>query len=329
MNISRNLVLSAGLLLFSGTAVAETFLMQASSYFIRSTPNFGSSRRNIVGVLTRGSTFELLERRRRADGSEALRIRVIATARGGNVNPSQTDEYWIYKSNSTDFVSRGGPPAPQAAPCPECDRDGGAPIPGRTREDLARISREATRTAEEAPAPPAPAPTRRPPASPGAVNFDQSVVNYSASAQVRRTIDYALRHKTARSRRRCYRSVKDALVAGGLIRSWYSDLAAANAKNTLKQRGFVNLLEREPYRSQITSPSQAPKGAVLVYSSGTPCGRGASRVADCGHVEIKVGGPGEPGYVSDYRSETAINETPRARRYGSNYRLIGVMVKPM
>ena len=74
----------------------------------------------------------------------------------------------------------------------------------------------------------------------------------------------------------------------------------------------------------MRSPSQAPKGAILVYSSGIPCGR----IRDCGHTEIKTGHSGEDGYVSDYYSKDAINETPRARKYGSNYKLVGIMIKP-
>ena len=150
---------------------------------------------------------------------------------------------------------------------------------------------------------------------------------------MQQAIDYAMRNKYARSQATCYRSVKKALASKargkqGLIPYHYSDMAALNAKNSLKEFGFVNLLEQEPYKSQINSPSKAPKGAILVYSSGIPCGSGRSRVADCGHVEIKTDHAGKPGYVSDYYSRDAINETPRARVRGTGYTLVGVMIKP-
>ena len=85
----------------------------------------------------------------------------------------------------------------------------------------------------------------------------------------------------------------------------------------------------------MKSPSQAPKGAILVYSSGIPCrassrsGSGIGFTVDCGHTEIKTDEPGKAGYVSDYYSADAINETPRSKKYGySNYKLVGVMIKP-
>ena len=130
---------------------------------------------------------------------------------------------------------------------------------------------------------------------------------------------------------RCYRKVKDALAAHapgqrGLIPRWYSGVAARTGRDALQSYGFVNLLETEPYKSQIKKPSQAPKGAVLVYSSGVPC-RG-TRIPDCGHIEIKTGRPGNNAFVSDYSYPTGINETPAALRFGSRYKLIGVMIKP-
>ena len=88
----------------------------------------------------------------------------------------------------------------------------------------------------------------------------------------------------------------------------------------MKDYGFVNLLETEPYKSQITDPSKAPRGAVLVYSSGIPC-RG-TRIKDCGHIEIKTGLGGDYEYVSDYHSARPVNW-----RRGSRYKLKAVMIQ--
>lgn len=162
-------------------------------------------------------------------------------------------------------------------------------------------------------------------------SLDKQIKRYSKSDEVKYSIEYALKKKKSRSQGYCYRNVKKALLAApkgkkGLIPEYFWDEAALNAKNTLKEYGFVNLLEIEPYKTQITSPSNAPKGAVLVYSSGKPCFNGSVR--DCGHIEIKTDIPGEPGYVSDYYSDDAINENASARAYGTRYKLVSVMIKP-
>lgn len=325
MQKPRFLILLA-LTLISLQAAAEVLTMRAHSYFLRSNPDFGSDRSNVVGVLTRGSTFEVLERRARPDGSEALRIRVINRGRSSNVNPSTN--YWVYKSNDRDF-SGGSAPARDTtgSTCTNCDRSGGAPIPRGTRDDIAAISREATRGGEQ----PAEDAARRP--VPRGSPTREQIRRYASSSNVDRMIRFADRNygHNRRGGGRCYRKVKDSMAAGGLIPSWYDDLAAKNAVHTLQRapRRYINLLDHEPYRSEITSPSQAPRGAILVYEnvprSNAACRR---RSRSCGHIEIKMGNPGQPGYISDYKGNTAINETPASfTRRGPLYRLIGVMVR--
>lgn len=303
------------------------------NYFVRETPRFGSSRANITGILGEGAKFELLHQVKRPDGAYAWEIRVIESGENGNIQPSATEKYWVYKSNDRDFRRLGGGSSASETDCPEC---GGVtpPIPQDQADALADVSRTATRDTETR------APQRRSeprtPRDTGPVSFDQRIQNYSNSAATQKVIDYAMSHKRRKSQGACYRYVKEALACGPkgrrgsgdcLIPSWYSGVPASGAKNDLKRYGFVNLLEIDPYKTQITSPRQAPKGAVLVYSSGVPC-RG-TRIPDCGHIEIKTGSGNNPGYVSDYYFDDPINDTPRVRRNGgrTRYRLIGVMVK--
>lgn len=184
-------------------------------------------------------------------------------------------------------------------------------------------------------------------------SMDEQIANYSQSDEVRKMIDWAMKNKSARSGGICYRKVKEAMATkcGPPMGNGYScrtpapprgekwgnnltpgvstdikDLAALSAKDRLKEQGFVNLLDTEPYKTQMNSPSNAPKGAILVFSSGIRC-RGTN-IRDCGHVEIKTDGPGKPGYVSDYYSKDAINETDGSRKTGSPFKLVGVMIKP-
>lgn len=185
-------------------------------------------------------------------------------------------------------------------------------------------------------------------------SMDQQIANYSKSEEVKKMIDWAMKNKSPRSGGICYRKVKEAMAnqCGPSMSNGYScrnplapkggrlgpgnnllpsvpttsaDVAALSAKDRLKDFGFVNLLETEPYKSQMNSPSNAPKGAILVFSSGIRCS--GTRIRDCGHVEIKTDDPGKPGYVSDYYSPDAINETAGSRKTGSPFKLVGVMIK--
>ena len=104
-------------------------------------------------------------------------------------------------------------------------------------------------------------------------------------------IDPKLRHAAtiaeerahAHSLSKCWHSVKEALVAAGVVKSRpQTPLAKQAGQELVNNYGFKKLPVSDPY--------QAPVGAVLVY--------GAKRAA--GHVEIRT----ENGFVSDFRSKT-------------------------
>ena len=87
----------------------------------------------------------------------------------------------------------------------------------------------------------------------------------------------------AHSRSRCWRYVKEALLASGAVDSYPQTALARQAGDELVRRyGFKRLAVRDPY--------QAPVGAVLVYGSGPAAG----------HVEIRT----KRGFVSDFRAST-------------------------
>ncbi len=98
----------------------------------------------------------------------------------------------------------------------------------------------------------------------------------------------------AHSKSRCWRYVKQALVAAGAVSSYPKTALAKQAGDELvRDYGFKKLSVRDPYA--------APVGAVLVYG-----GQGA------GHVEIR----NKTGFVSDFRAAKP-----------SKRRLIGVYAK--
>jgi len=109
-----------------------------------------------------------------------------------------------------------------------------------------------------------------------------------------RAAEIAATRARSRSTARCWRYVKDALLAADVIESRpvtaYAKQAAAELT---KEHGFEKIRERNPYK--------APLGSVLVYG-----GKGA------GHVEIRT----MRGFVSDF-----VSEKPSKRP------LIGIYIK--
>lgn len=86
----------------------------------------------------------------------------------------------------------------------------------------------------------------------------------------------------AHSKSRCWRYVKNALLASGIISSYPKSAYAKQAGDELvRDYGFKKLAIRDPYK--------APVGAVLVY--------GSRRAA--GHVEIRT----KTGFVSDFQNK--------------------------
>ena len=101
--------------------------------------------------------------------------------------------------------------------------------------------------------------------------------------KLRRAATIAEERARAHSLSKCWRFVKEALVAAGVVKSRpQTPLAKQAGQELVKNYGFEKLPVSDPY--------QAPVGAVLVY--------GAKRAA--GHVEIRT----ENGFVSDFRSKT-------------------------
>ena len=101
--------------------------------------------------------------------------------------------------------------------------------------------------------------------------------------RLRRAATIAQERANARTKARCWRYVKQALLAAGVVNTYPKTNYACQAGEELVQNyGFKKLSMRDPYA--------APVGAVIVYGKGS---RGA------GHVEIRT----KNGFVSDYHSK--------------------------
>jgi hypothetical protein len=106
-------------------------------------------------------------------------------------------------------------------------------------------------------------------------------VDSAIDSKLCRAATIAQERANAHSHSLCWRFVKEALVAAGVVKSRPQTLLAKQAGQELVNNyGFKKLPVSDPYA--------APVGAVLVY--------GASRAA--GHVEIRT----QDGFVSDFKS---------------------------
>ena len=110
-----------------------------------------------------------------------------------------------------------------------------------------------------------------------------ATIDSKIDPKLRRAATIAEERARAHSHSQCWRFVKEALVAAGVVSSRPTTLLAKQAGQELVNNyGFKKVTVSDPY--------SAPVGAVLVY--------GAGRAA--GHVEIRT----VDGFVSDFRSKT-------------------------
>lgn len=101
--------------------------------------------------------------------------------------------------------------------------------------------------------------------------------------RLRRAATIAQERSNARTKARCWRYVKQALLDAGAVSSYPKTNYAWQAGDELvRDYGFKKLAMRDPYA--------APLGAVIVYTHGS---------AGAGHVEIRT----KDGFVSDYHSK--------------------------
>jgi hypothetical protein len=118
---------------------------------------------------------------------------------------------------------------------------------------------------------------------------------YKYDERMIRAAEIAEKRARSHSTRRCWRYVKNALLAADAVDSYPGTAYAKQAGRELSSNyGFKPIKVADPY--------DAPVGSVLVYG-----GRGA------GHVEIRT----DKGFVSDFKSSKP-----------SKRPLIGVYVKP-
>ena len=152
---------------------------------------------------------------------------------------------------------------------------------------------------------------------------DPYIMKFSESAETKKTLRFAMANKSSRSKGYCYRSVKRALVASKQVKKYPPGGHARDGVKDLKAQGWVNLLDDPRYKNKIKSPSDVPKGAVVITWN--------YLTRESGDAALKTDWGTKGGYVSDYYSPRAMKDQPKGRRYakkGQPYQMIGVMIKP-
>jgi len=126
-------------------------------------------------------------------------------------------------------------------------------------------------------------------------SYPAGKIDNSVGPKLVKAATIAQERARAHSRERCWRYVKEALLAAGAVNSYPKTVYAKEAAHELvSSYGFKKLPVRDPFK--------APVGSVLVY--------GSKKAA--GHVEIRT----KDGFVSDFKSKSP---SPRP--------LIGVFTK--
>lgn len=330
-------------------AAEEVYQLEAN-YFIRSNPDFNRVSDNKVGILMKGSTFKVLDKKVMADGSEALQILPMTKTKYSNINPSEA--YWIYKGNDKHFTLQGHSKKTEALAllpneeCVDCEK---MKQTDHNKENISQITRKikeqenkvdepfifevdgasveggelALKSNEVAMGSTSPISLT----SASHTNIEEKVKEYSESTQVKAMIQKANKQARSKSQRDCYKFVKRALLAkdgnkNSLVSKYLPGETTRVAEKYMKEVGFTNLLEVEPYKSNLQKPQHAPKGAILIYEGGSACMNG--KVKNCGHIEIKAKEGDEPGYIYDVKVDQPRVDVPGV---GNRYKLKAVMVK--
>ncbi len=328
--------------------------------FGRSSPDF-ATKSNIQSVVPSGSKATVLETKTLPSGSVGVRVKItsLGSTRGSDT-ASVGSETWIYHSKSNPWFTMGGsdsqeldedytPPKSrygvadgedpnlkrnrdrtktEGSFCADCTTSS-TPVPTkRNQSDLVAVrdhhgnvtyKRKKTTTTMPEPSP--------------RVNYTSGtwakypeVQRYENSPITQKMINSAVNNAEDHSTSYCYRYVKNALLASGMIRS-RPDGNANIAVEGLKSKGMINMLDNPTYRAIINGdPRKAPKGAVIIY------GNNGRKPPHWGDTQIKTtSGYGDTKFVSDFVSSNTYLASPkaqRARRDDIPYRIIGVMIKP-
>ncbi len=274
----------------------------------------------VIGTVKKGETFSVIT----VPGEDVVRTR-FSDGRKGFVEKNKiVPEALLPEDDENAVVTPLPPPRPKdlEANCSDCDKKTNRPkaIDSKNLNDLSKVSKHLNQKSGKGPQAGGRAlpRTRIPDAADEIAGLKSGKLNRlrvaarKAALQCRVPAGYLKRRYGRRavcgnrSKGLCYRAVKEALMAAGIVKGYPAGASAKNAHyhGILKRAGMKNImpsLKGKYGRNLVTLAEQAPAGAVLVYDGGHH---------GHGHIEIKTA---KAEYCSDFCKRYPVNKTVTRR----------------
>jgi hypothetical protein len=305
-------LLFAYTMLLTFTALAETVSIPRAAN-VRSSRTFYGNE-NILDQLPKDAQVEIISRRPLASGADALEIKIISPADKVSLNEKKPIYIWQSKTEIKNnlFKTEAG----LSCPSGDCNDAKNQPNPVEALRNISlTIEEEASQPPEITSSDNTTVKNDGP--------LSGKIQAYSNGPEIQKMIAWARANNNIGRNRKgefdgyCYRHVKEALATktragvgpgNNLVPSWYASGNAITGGKDLKARGFVNLLDQEPYKKDMQNPQNIPKGAILIYSTVNH---------GYGHAEVKLDN-------DDYFFGIT---TKSPKLNNKNYKLLGVWIK--
>jgi hypothetical protein len=313
---------------FSFSVTAETVIVPRAVNVRSSKIFYGQG--NILTQIPEDSKVEIISRWSLASGANALEIKIVSPENKLYLNAGQP----IYIWESENELKKDLFKTEASAICTNCTSESLAAQ--SATKSLKKIAKEIEEEQSEDPdlvqaAKKIETEDREPHDIPEEKNLpshktgslDEKIQAYSSSLQVAKMIQWSKdnasigRKKNGNFDGYCYRHVKEAMATktkrgqgegNNLIPKWYPSGNAVTGGRDLKSRGFINLLDTEPYKTDMKNPKNVPRGAIMIYSTTNH---------RYGHAEVKLD--------DDSYYFGIITKNSKANR--KDYKLLGVWIK--
>lgn len=168
--------------------------------------------------------------------------------------------------------------------------------------------------------------------------IENQVCRYSSSDKVKKFLSYLKAHAIhGYAYGKCKKFVRVAAEASGLLKPFkntadpkdFAEMHGDPSQGQLAKQGFVNLMDPK-YHFNISKPSDAPPGAILVYEK--------EGYGHYGHAEVRTDEEGSRRFGSDFSNHNAYTHDRLSESFPMHFggsgsakevtkKLIGVFVK--
>ena len=317
-------ILKLSILLFSSLSFSEVYRLD-SALNVRDAKTDFTNENDVIGHVSAGTNFEIVSSQTLHSGAKALEIKIIKRGKGTRLSDDdeKSGPIYIYQSKDRVFEKISNTQSTEAGvPCTDGSCNKTASQVDMAKQPIVKTLGPIAAKVEEQNSVPKTMPDNISP------DLLEKINKYSTHPLVQKTIKVAIDKYSGKKfdkRRKCYKGVKDTMLASGLIKGRPPGLHARLGIRDLKEKGFDNLLDA-PFNIKYTYET-APTGCLLVYDSARSCDKYSKNVMGqgCGDIAIKLGDGSKTNgfkYSNDNLSKTAIMQHPGV---GHKYKLSGVM----